>query len=137
MVADDIRIDGLDSAEARDLLGDEYEDYVEMIELVRGASHEFSLEAYQAGKLTPVYFGTALANFGVREMLDDFVQWAPRPQARSAETREVEPVEEAFSGFVFKIQANMDPKHRDRMAFARICSGQFKKGIKNQSRLSF
>lgn len=130
VAADDIRIEGLDSAEARDLLADEYDDYVEMIELVRGASHEFELEAYLAGKLTPVYFGTALANFGVREMLDDFVQWAPEPQGRDTETRHVDPEEEVFSGFVFKIQANMDPKHRDRIAFLRICSGSYQRGMK-------
>ncbi len=130
VMAEDIRIEGLDSEAARTLLDDEYDDYLEIIELVRGASHEFDLEAYLAGKLTPVYFGTALANFGVREMLDDFVQWAPPPQPRGTEARQVEPSEEAFSGFVFKIQANMDPKHRDRIAFLRICSGSYQRGMK-------
>ncbi|MCV6621238.1 MAG: peptide chain release factor 3 [Cellvibrionaceae bacterium] len=130
VLTDDVRIEGIESDEAKELLGVYYEDYLEEIELVRGASHEWDQEAFLAGKLTPVFFGTALANFGVREMLDDFVEWAPAPLARNTETREVDPVEEKFSGFVFKIQANMDPKHRDRIAFMRICSGKYTKGMK-------
>ncbi|GAA5315644.1 MAG: peptide chain release factor 3 [Candidatus Pelagadaptatus aseana] len=130
VVAEDIQIQGLESDEAKELLGVYYDDFCEEIELVRGASHEFDLEAFLAGKLTPVFFGTALANFGVREMLDGFVEWAPRPQARQTETREVSADEDKLSGFVFKIQANMDPKHRDRIAFMRICSGSYKKGMK-------
>ncbi len=129
-ISDDIRIQGLESEEAKALLGDEYSDYLDEIELVRGASHEFNLEDYLAGKLTPVFFGTALANFGVREMLDGFVEWAPSPLARETETRSVSPTEEKFSGFVFKIQANMDPRHRDRIAFLRVCSGAYTKGLK-------
>ena len=130
MVAEDIRIEGLASDEAKALLGDEYDNYLDEIELVRGASHEFDQAAYLAGKLTPVFFGTALANFGVREMLDGFVDWAPAPLNRSTDVREVEATESGFTGFVFKIQANMDPKHRDRIAFMRICSGTYKKGMK-------
>ncbi len=130
VIPEDTRIEGLDSAAARELLGDEYEEYLEVIELVRGASHKFDLEAYLAGTLTPVYFGTALSNFGVREMLDDFVDWAPGPRSRETETRLVEADETAFSGFVFKIQANMDPRHRDRIAFLRICSGAYQRGMK-------
>lgn len=126
----DTRIDGLDSTDARALLGDTYDDFVDTIDLVRGASHQFDLEEFLAGRLSPVYFGTALSNFGVREMLDDFVQWAPNPQSRPTNLREVVPSEPAFSGFVFKIQANMDPKHRDRIAFLRICSGGYSKGMK-------
>ncbi|MEZ5492600.1 MAG: peptide chain release factor 3 [Gammaproteobacteria bacterium] len=129
-IPDDEKIAGLDSAAARSLLGDEYQDAVDAIELVRGASHEFDLAAYLAGTLTPVYFGTALGNFGVREMLDDFVEWAPPPGERATQTRSVAADEPAFSGFVFKIQANMDPKHRDRIAFLRICSGAYEKGMK-------
>ena len=129
-VPEDSRIEGLESDAAKQLLGDEYQDAVDSIELVRGASHEFDLEAYLAGQLTPVYFGTALGNFGVREMLDDFVEWAPAPGGRATETREVAANEADFSGFVFKIQANMDPKHRDRIAFLRICSGSYQKGMK-------
>jgi peptide chain release factor 3 len=123
-------IQGLDSDAARELLEDDYDDFVDEIELVRGATHPWDQDAYLAGKLTPVYFGTALGNFGVREMLDDFVEWAPAPPARATETRAVESSEETFSGFVFKIQANMDPKHRDRIAFMRICSGSYTRGMK-------
>ena len=127
--ADD-RIEGLDSSEARELLAEDYDDFVEEIELVRGASHTFDQEAFLAGKLTPVFFGTALGNFGVREMLDDFVTWAPPPLNRETTGREVDAVEPQFSGFVFKIQANMDPRHRDRIAFMRVCSGKYSKGMK-------
>tara|TARA_B110000503_G_C7171773_1_gene424656 strand:+ start:144 stop:1727 length:1584 start_codon:yes stop_codon:yes gene_type:complete len=132
VLSPDVRINGLDSAEARELLSDEYEKFCEEVELVRGASHEFELEAYLAGQLSPVFFGTALGNFGVREMLDDFVQWAPAPLDRVATDRTVEATEEKFSGFVFKIQANMDPRHRDRIAFLRVCSGRYLKGMKMQ-----
>ncbi len=126
----DTQIAGLESDEAQTLLGDDYEEFLEEIELVRGASHEFDLEPFLAGRLTPVFFGTALGNFGVREMLDDFVQWAPAPQGRATRERAVEAAEPGFSGFVFKIQANMDPRHRDRIAFMRVCSGRYEKGMK-------
>ncbi len=85
---------------------------------------------FLAGQMTPVFFGTALSNFGVREMLDHFVQWAPPPQPRGAVERVVEADEQQFSGFVFKIQANMDPRHRDRIAFMRLCSGKYTQGMK-------
>jgi peptide chain release factor 3 len=130
VLADDQRIEGLESAEAKALLGDEYEDFLEEVELVRGASHEFDLEQFLAGKLSPVFFGTALGNFGVREMLDDFVQWAPAPLGRETTSRDVDADEGKLSGFVFKIQANMDPRHRDRIAFMRVCSGRYSKGMK-------
>ena len=129
-LSDDIQVHGLYSDEARSALGDFADDVLEELELVRGATHEFSIDGYLSGRLAPVFFGTALGNFGVREMLDDFVRWAPPPQARSALQREVLPSETAFSGFVFKIQANMDPKHRDRIAFMRICSGRYTRGMK-------
>ena len=124
------RIQDLHGERAKELLGNWYEQVCEEIELVRGASEVFDHEAYLAGELTPVYFGTALANFGVRELLDDFVEWAPPPRGRATESREVSAREEKFCGFVFKIQANMDPKHRDRIAFLRICSGEFRQGMK-------
>ena len=130
VLPDDERIDGLDSDAARELLGGEYADFCEEIELVRGASHAFDLEAFLAGKLSPVFFGTALGNFGVREMLDEFVNWAPPPQGRETTDRDVAADESPFSGFVFKIQANMDPRHRDRIAFLRVCSGRYTKGMK-------
>ncbi|OBP15911.1 peptide chain release factor 3 [Rheinheimera sp. SA_1] len=100
------------------------------MELVKGASHEFDQELFLKGELTPVFFGTALGNFGVDHMLDGLTDWAPAPQHRATTTRTVEPIEDGFSGFVFKIQANMDPKHRDRVAFLRICSGKYEKGMK-------
>ncbi len=127
---DDIRIQGLDSDEASALLGAYADDIREEIELVRGATNEFDHEEYLAGRLTPVFFGTALGNFGVREMLDGFVEWAPVPQPRMTKDREVAANEEKFSGFIFKIQANMDPKHRDRIAFMRVCSGKYHQGMK-------
>lgn len=127
---DDLRIQGLDSDEATELMGAYADDMREEIELVRGATNKFDRDEYLAGRLTPVFFGTALGNFGVREMLDGFVEWAPAPLNRDAKSREVEANEAKFSGFIFKIQANMDPKHRDRIAFMRICSGQYNRGMK-------
>jgi len=130
VLSEEMVIDGLDSTSARDLLADDYDAFVEEIELVRGASHEFDLDAFLAGQLTPVFFGTALGNFGVREMLNNFVEWAPPPQPRESNERVVVASQADFTGFVFKIQANMDPKHRDRIAFMRICSGRYEKGMK-------
>ena len=121
---------GLASDEARELLGGDYDDVVGEIELVRGASHPFDRDDFLSATLSPVYFGTALGNFGVREMLDGFVANAPSPQSREADLREVTPTDEKFSGFVFKIQANMDPRHRDRIAFLRVCSGRYTQGMR-------
>src|SRR5690606_20970459 len=123
-------IDKLDSDEARAHLGDLYDRFLDELELVQGACHEFDPAAFLKGEMTPVFFGTALGNFGVDQVLDAIVDWAPQPLSRAARERVVEPVEEKFSGFVFKIQANMDPKHRDRIAFMRICSGKSEKGMK-------
>ena len=123
-------IQGLDSDEARAHIGDLYDDFVEDLELVQGACHEFDHEQFLKGKMTPVFFGTALGNFGVDHVLDAFVDWAPAPQPRMALEREVRPEDEKFSGFVFKIQANMDPRHRDRIAFMRVCSGKYEQGMK-------
>ncbi len=95
------------------------------LELVHGASHTFDHAAYLEGKMTPVFFGSAINNFGVRELLNGFVEYSPTPLPRWTESREIQPVENKFSGFVFKIQANMDPQHRDRIAFMRVCSGQY------------
>jgi peptide chain release factor 3 len=132
IVPDDIQIKGLQSPEARARLGSIVDELADEIELVRGASHEFNLEEYLRGEMTPVFFGTALSNFGVREMLNYFVEWAPAPLPRPTDKREVAATEEKFSGFIFKIQANMDPKHRDRIAFMRVCSGTYSKGMKMQ-----
>jgi len=102
----------------------------EEIELIKGASHTFNIEEYLQGKQTPVFFGSAINNFGIKELLDAFAQYAPMPQSRKAIQRTVESSEKDFTGFVFKVQANMDPAHRDRVAFMRVCSGQFSKGMK-------
>ena len=123
-------IKGLNNPELDEAIGDLAADLREELELVLGASNEFDLDAFLAGQLTPVFFGTALGNFGVDHMLDGLTEWAPAPQSRQAKERLVKATEEKFSGFVFKIQANMDPKHRDRIAFMRICSGQYQRGMK-------
>ena len=100
------------------------------IEMVRGLCPEFDRDAYLEGTMTPVFFGSAVNNFGVRELLGGVGTYAPAPRPQKTENRLIAPTESKVSAFVFKIQANMDPKHRDRMAFARICSGQFKRGMK-------
>jgi len=124
-------IPGLDNPELDRAIGkDRAAELREEIELVRGASHEFDTAEYLAGRLTPVFFGSAISSFGVQEMLDGFVAYSPPPQPRETNNRAVDPEEENFSGFVFKVQANMDPAHRDRMAFLRICSGRFRPGMK-------
>ncbi len=124
-------VQGLDNPELDRVLGaDRAGELRETVELVRGASHPFELEAYLAAQLTPVFFGSAINSFGVQEMLDGFVEFAPLPQPRPTDQRQVAPDEEKFSGFVFKIQANMDPAHRDRMAFVRVCSGVYRPGMK-------
>ena len=102
----------------------------EDVEMVDSIYDPFDVEAYRAGKLQPVFFGSAVNNFGVNELLDCFCDIAPFPLARDTEERKVQPEEPKFTGFVFKIHANMDPKHRDRIAFVRICSGTFERGTK-------
>jgi peptide chain release factor 3 len=124
------KIQGLDSPRLRELLGDMVDELVDEIELVRGASHEFDHDAYLRGEMTPVLFGSAINNFGVEELLDAFADYAPAPATREAVQRAVDPKEDKFSGFVFKIQANMDPAHRDRVAFMRVCSGSYNQGMK-------
>jgi peptide chain release factor 3 len=100
------------------------------VDLLRSASPPFDLERFLAGQQTPVFFGSAINNFGVQEILLALVGWAPAPLPRDATVRVVEPVEPSFSGFVFKIQANMDPRHRDRIAFFRVCSGRYQPAMK-------
>ena len=109
---------------------EQYRKLAEDVELVRAAYPAFDLESYRAGHLTPVFFGSAYNNFGVRELLDALVTWAPSPRPQPAEPRPIEPMDPKVSGFVFKVQANMDPNHRDRLAFLRLCSGKFKRGMK-------
>ncbi|MEM8963405.1 MAG: peptide chain release factor 3 [Acidobacteriota bacterium] len=102
----------------------------EQIEMVRELCPPLDLEAYRAGNLTPVFFGSALNTFGVSHLLEGLAEMAPSPRPQEAAERWVEPLEERVSGFVFKIQANMDPNHRDRIAFVRLCSGRFNRGMK-------
>lgn len=124
------KLKGLHSQEVTDALGIMADELREEIELVEGASHSFDEQAYLEGKLTPVFFGSAINNFGITPLLDSFVKYAPKPQPREAKERTVDPSENKLTGFVFKIQANMDPAHRDRVAFMRLCSGHFKTGMK-------
>lgn len=98
------------------------------VELIEGVYPDFNIEDYRSGKVAPVFFGSAVNNFGVKELLDTFIRIAPHPVPRETTVREVEPEETKFTGFVFKIHANMDPKHRNRIAFLRICSGRFERG---------
>ncbi|MEI8657227.1 peptide chain release factor 3 [Vibrio sp. Hal054] len=124
-------IKGLDNSELDVAIGEDLAMQLrEELELVLGASHAFDSELFLKGELTPVFFGTALGNFGVDHMLDGLTEWAPAPQPRQSNERIVEASEDSFTGFVFKIQANMDPKHRDRIAFMRIVSGTYKQGMK-------
>ncbi|MDH5353603.1 MAG: peptide chain release factor 3 [Gammaproteobacteria bacterium] len=123
-------IEGLDNPRLDEVLGSMAAEFRDEIELVRGASHEFDLDAYLKGELTPVFFGSAINNFGMSELLDAFNMYAPAPMARPTRTRLVEPDEDKLTGFVFKIQANMDKQHRDRIAFMRICSGKYNRGMK-------
>jgi peptide chain release factor 3 len=123
-------IEGINNPRLDELIGMQAEELRGEVELVRGASHTFNLEAYLAGKQCPVFFGSAANNFGVQSLLDAIVDLSPGPLARATESREVTPTEPKFSGFIFKIQANMDPKHRDRIAFLRVCSGRFERGMK-------
>jgi peptide chain release factor 3 len=123
-------IKGLRNSAAQQYLSRPHGSPVDEIELVRGASHGFDRQAYLCAAQSPVFFGSALHNFGIVEFLEYLVEHAPAPVSRDAVERTVRPDEKNFSGFVFKIQANMDPAHRDRIAFVRICSGAYHKGMK-------
>ncbi|MDK9709321.1 MAG: peptide chain release factor 3 [Desulforhopalus sp.] len=125
-----IFIDDLNDPQVDALLGRQADDLRQDLELLAGAANPFEYDHYLKASQTPVFFGSAINNFGIREMLDCFVEMAPPPGPRQAVSRMVDPEEEDFTGFVFKIQANMNPAHRDRIAFFRICSGQFTKGMK-------
>ena len=127
-IEETVEISDLSSSTLNDLVGnDAAETLREEIELVSGVYPEFDKEAYLNGEQQPVFFGSALNNFGVRELLDCFVDIAPKPRAKQSEERLIQPEEQKFTGFVFKIHANMDPKHRDRLAFIKIVSGEFKR----------
>ncbi|PIT13990.1 peptide chain release factor 3 [Snodgrassella alvi] len=123
-------IKGISNTRLDELFPIEIQQLREEIELVKAASNEFDLDAFLRGELTPVFFGSAINNFGIQEILNALIDWAPAPQPRETLERVVEPTETKFSGFVFKIQANMDAKHRDRIAFLRVCSGEFTRGMK-------
>jgi peptide chain release factor 3 len=129
-VGENRTIDGLGGGAARDFLGDQASAFGEEMELVKGATKSFDAHAYRAGRQTPVFFGSAINNFGVEELLAAFIRHAPGPLPRSAGERTVEPGEPALAGFVFKIQANMDPAHRDRVAFLRLCAGKYARGMR-------
>ena len=123
-------IKGIDNPRLMEMFPMEMEQLQMEVELVKGASNPFVLEEFLAGTLTPVFFGSAINNFGVREVLNALLDWARPPLGRDAIQRKVEPTETPFSGFVFKIQANMDPAHRDRIAFMRVTSGRFERGMR-------
>ena len=129
-VGENLVIDGLHSEQGRELLGDMAAAFDSEIELVRGATQAFDLDAYLAGRQTPVFFGSAISNFGVEELLRAFTRFAPAPLPRATRQREVRADEPRLTGFVFKIQANMDPSHRDRIAFMRLCSGRYLRGMR-------
>lgn len=123
-------VKGINNPRLAEIFPQEIERLKTEVELLQGASHQFDLNAFLAGTQTPVFFGSAINNFGVREILNALLEWAPPPLKRDATTRVIAPNEPTFSGFVFKIQANMDANHRDRIAFLRVCSGHFVRGMK-------
>ena len=123
-------IKGIDNTRLFEMFPYEVAQLKAEVELLHGASHPFDFTAFLSGVQTPVFFGSAINNFGVREILNALLDWAPPPRPRDATMRVVSPSETPFSGFVFKIQANMDANHRDRIAFLRVCSGRFQRGMK-------
>ncbi len=127
---DGVVINDLSDPHLDELLGSQAQELRGDIELIEGAVNPFEMADFLKGNQTPVFFGSAINNFGVKELLDAFVEMAPPPGTRVAVSREVSPYEKSFSGFAFKIQANMNPAHRDRIAFVRICSGKFRRGMK-------
>ncbi len=127
--ADIIEADLSDASLANELEEELYLQLKDDVELLDGASEAFDLEAVRRGELSPVFFGSALTNFGVEPFLNHFLDMTTSPLARTSQGKEVDPFDDTFSGFVFKIQANMNKAHRDRMAFVRICSGKFEKGM--------
>ncbi|MDD5586332.1 MAG: peptide chain release factor 3 [Alphaproteobacteria bacterium] len=130
-VDEGVACEGLNDPKLDELLGEDFAAKLrEDVELVRGLCKPFDLKSYREGHLTPVYFGSAINNFGVRELLLGLAEHAPSPRPQKADMRTVDPMEEKVSGFVFKVQANMDPNHRDRIAFVRLCSGHFRRGMK-------
>ncbi len=130
-IGEEIVIEGVDNPELSTVLGEDVVAQMrEEVELIRETTTPFALDEFLTGKQTPVFFGSAISNFGIQNLLDGFLEYAPIPQKRASDIRKVNPDEEKLTGFVFKIQANMDPKHHDRLAFMRIVSGEYKKGMK-------
>ena len=130
-IGENIIINGVDNPELDKILGDDVAlEMREEVELIRETTTPFNLNEFLSGKQTPVFFGSAISNFGIQNLLDGFIEYAPTPKNRESDIREVMPDEEKLTGFVFKIQANMDPKHHDRLAFMRIVSGEYKQGMK-------
>ncbi|HIC30593.1 MAG TPA: peptide chain release factor 3, partial [Flavobacteriaceae bacterium] len=142
-IEETIEISDINSTEVNKLIGDNSAETLrEELELVEGIYPDFDRDEYLDGHLQPVFFGSALNNFGVRELLDCFVEIAPKPRAKNSEERLIKPDEKEFTGFVFKIHANMDPKHRDRLAFIKIVSGEFKRNtpylhVRNNKKMKF
>jgi peptide chain release factor 3 len=132
-----VNVSSLDDPDAREIIGEDlYAHFLESLEVVREAGSTFDVAEYRAGRQTPVFFGSALTNFGLEPFLQALVDFTPSPQERSSDAGVVNPTDERFTGFVFKIQANMDPRHRDRVAFVRVCSGRFTKDmVMSNSRL--
>ena len=130
-IGDNTIIEGIDNPQLDEILGKEFaQEAREEIELISGTTNPFNLDSFLEGKQTPVFFGSAINNFGIENLLDGFIKYAPTPQSRESDNRSVSPEENKLTGFVFKIQANMDPKHHDRLAFMRIVSGKYSKGMK-------
>ena len=124
-------IEGINNPQLDEILGNEFaQEAREEVELISGTTNPFNLKDFLEGKQTPVFFGSAINNFGIENLLDGFIKYSPIPQSRESDSRIVSPDEEKLTGFVFKIQANMDPKHHDRLAFMRIVSGEYQKGMK-------
>ena len=128
-----VKVNGPDSNRVAGLLPEnEQPDFIEELELAREACRPFDLQAFREGHLTPVYFGSALRNYGVRDLIEALGAFAPQPRAQEADSRRVDAAEAKMTSFVFKIQANMDPNHRDRIAFVRVCSGKLSRGMKTK-----
>lgn len=131
VISDSIQINGLDDPKlAEHVPAELLEQFLEEVEMARELMPPMDHQAFLDGTLTPIWFGSAINSFGVKELMDGIGQYGPKPQVRPAVERDISPDEKKVSGFVFKVQANMDPKHRDRIAFVRLCSGHFKRGMK-------
>jgi peptide chain release factor 3 len=130
-IGENIIIEGVDNPQLDEILGaDAVQEMREEVELITETTTPFNVDDFLAGRQTPVFFGSAISNFGIQNLLDGFIEYAPIPQDRESDVRNVKPDESKLTGFIFKIQANMDPKHHDRLAFMRIVSGEYKKGMK-------